>query len=648
MISKHTTYTAVHKGIALALLLLSNVVALSAQTLRVYCGQICTAFTDIASQMPYTDGGSTLTIDGTTFNVSEIDSIVIDNSTVSDNTVGVTYNGTTANVVIAGNVASMLTTSVTAANVSIEQSSELADEITYTLQGTSTNGSFYMDGDLKASVVLNGLTLTSTEGAAINIQNGKRINIEIADSTTNTLVDAASGSQKACLMVNGHTEFKGGGVLNITGNTKHAFWGDEYVELKKSTGTINILSAQKDGMNINQYFEMKGGTLTMTSLGDDGISVAATDDTTDEQNGQVIISGGTINITATATAAKGISCDSLLTVSDGTLNISTSGAGTYDSDDKDTSSSSCLKSDYNIAISGGTLTLKSTGTGGKGISADGDVNISGGTISVTTTGKEYTYSNQSALPKGIKADGNVTIDGGEITVSCTGGEGAEGIESKNTLTVNDGTIIVNTYDDCLNASSVLVINGGKIYARATNNDAIDSNGTLTITGGVVIALGTTTPEGSFDCDSNTFAITGGTIIGLGGDVSTPTTSVTTQPVIILQSQTFSSGQYLALNDGDGANIFAFQVPVAYSGTKLILSSPSLSVGSSCSVNTGATVTADEAWQGYSENATVSGGTSTTVSITSVVTNSTGSTTPGGGTTGPGGGTTGPGGNTGRW
>ncbi len=55
------------------------------------------------------------------------------------------------------------------------------------------------------------------------------------------------------------------------------------------------------------------------------------------------------------------------------------------------------------------------------------------------------------------------------------------------------------YDDCMNASNSIVINGGSIYCYSSGNDGIDSNGTLTITGGVVIASGTTSPEDGFDC-----------------------------------------------------------------------------------------------------------------------------------------------------
>lgn len=114
----------------------------------------------------------------------------------------------------------------------------------------------------------------------------------------------------------------------------------------------------------------------------------------------------------------------------------------------------------------------------------------------------------------------------------TGGEGSEGIESKNVMTINGGDIAVYAYDDCLNASNNITINGGSVYCYSTGNDGVDSNGTLTITGGTVVASGTTSPEDGFDCDQNTFKITGGTVLGIGGGTSTPTANSCIQRSVI--------------------------------------------------------------------------------------------------------------------
>lgn len=608
----------------MSLMALAALTALSAgaQTLNIYTGQVKTAVTATADQLPYTDG-TTFTACEKAFAISDIDSMVVDTVTVEDNTILVEYDDDEAWVTVAGNIAKYIDATVSGAHVTIVQSADVTEELTYTLQGESSNGSFWMDGELKISLVLNGLTLTCPDSAAINIRDGKRISVQLVEGTVNTLVDGADGSQKGCFVVNGHAEFKGAGTLNITGNAKHAFFGDEYVELKSSTGTINIISAAKDGMNINQYFEMKGGTVNISGIGDDGIQVSVTDDETDEQNGQVIISGGTLDITVTATAAKGIKCDDDMAISGGTLTITTSGTGEYDSDDKDVSACACLKADGELSISDGTLTLTSTGKGGKGISSDGNMFISGGTVNVTTTGATYTYGSYDALPKGIKSDADLTVSGGSVTISATGGDGAEGLECKDSMIISGGDIIINSYDDAINATNDIIVTGGRVYAYASGNDAIDSNGTLRFMGGLVLACSTDEPEGPFDCDENTFALQGGTIIGVGGDASSPTSSETTQPTIILDGGSYTSGTYMALVDPDNAPVFCFKIPRTFSSAELFISSDTLEAGNTYTVLIDCDMTINTEWQGYSEDSTVNSGTELSeLTLSSMVTQET--------------------------
>ena len=268
-------------------------------------------------------------------------------STWADNNVTVSYNGTTATVTVDDNVAQYLTVTQSGAHVSIAQSANVAEEITYTLSGMSTDGEFYMSGSFKATIQLSGLTLTNTtpvySGAAIHIQNSKRINIKVMDGTTNTLTDAANGSQKGCLYVKGHAEFKQRGTLNIVGNTSHGIKAGEYISVKNAT--INVTSAVGDGISCNQYFLMESGAVTISGTGDDGIqcdldgetSTGMTVDHEDEDSGNVYISGGSITINSDAIAAKGIKCQGDAYISgDPVINVTTTGKGEWDSTDQET------------------------------------------------------------------------------------------------------------------------------------------------------------------------------------------------------------------------------------------------------------------------------------------------------------------------
>ena len=235
---------------------------------------------------------------------------------IDNNTVEVVYNGTTATVTVADNIANYVTvTSGTSSHVKLTQTNTNnvdGDEITYILSGTSTNGEFNMTGSFKCTVSLNNVTLTNPSGAAINIANGKRIKIKAETDTENTLTDG-NGSQKGCLYVKGHLELRGNGTLNVTGNYAHAIKSGEYISIRNIK--INVLGSVKDGMNCNEYFLMESGTVNITNAGDDGIQcdientagtpIAATDNEhTDEDTGNFYQTGGTLNISL-ATSSEG-------------------------------------------------------------------------------------------------------------------------------------------------------------------------------------------------------------------------------------------------------------------------------------------------------------------------------------------------------
>lgn len=557
-----------------------------AQTLNVVTDNITYAFPAAQTGNMTYQNGESLTIMGKTFSVSDITKMYVDNSEVTDNTVGVSYNGTAATVTVAGNVAQHVTPTVNGAHVSIVQGTEVGDdtgEITYTLNGSSTDGEFTMEGSYKASIELNGLSLTNTTGAPLNIQDGKRIDLSVKKGTENTLTDATSGDWKGCIVCKGHLELKGKGTLNVYGNTAHAIYSKEYVEMKNCT--VNVLSAVKDGINCNQYFLMESGSLNISGVADDGVQVSYKDDTDREaeDTGALTIQGGTVNISVTGIATKGLKAEGNLTISDGNITITTSGNGKWDTDDQKTKAASCISADGNIQIDGGTLNLTSTGAGGKGINGDSTLVINNGNITISTTGGMYAYvngkedtnytgntdnldSDYKSSPKGMKIDGNVEINGGTIYVSTTG-NGAEGIESKAELTINDGTIVINAYDDAINSSSHMYIKGGDITVVASNNDGLDSNGNMYISGGTIKAFGTTSPECGIDAneeDGYSVIFTGGTLLAVGGGNSVPSTSESTQPYVTT-SMSVSANSEISIKSGS-TTLATFTVPSTFSSS----------------------------------------------------------------------------------
>ena len=178
----------------------------------------------------------------------------------------------------------------------------------------------------------------------------------------------------------------------------------------------------------------------------------------------------------------------------------------------------------------------------------------------------------------------------------------------------------------------MTINGGSIYCYSSNNDAIDSNSTLTITGGLIIAAGTTAPEGGFDCDNNTFKITGGTLLGIGGSTSTPSSSSTQRSVIYNGSA--NAATLITFINADSKAIMTYDVPKQYSQMVMLYSSSSLESSKTYTIYTGGSFTGGTTFHGFTTGQTYTSGskatTFTTSSIVTTVGTTTGGNTPGGG------------------
>jgi hypothetical protein len=537
-----------------------------AQTLNVSVGSVTDQYPSAQTgEMTFT-GGTQMTVMGKTYDISQIGKMWTDQTQVKDNEVNVVYSGDAALVYVAGNIARYVTATVSGAHVSLTQSADITNdlindgtfsEITYNLSGTSTDGSLTLGGTAKCTVAVNGLELTNPNGAPINITNGKRVDLSVKKGSTNTLKDGTASTAKGCLYCKGHLELKGKGTLNVYayGSAAHGIKSGDYLEMKNCT--VNILAATKDGVSCNEYFLMESGELNISGTGDDGIqcdldgttSTGELTDHEDEDTGNIYLEGGTISIAVTADAAKGIKASGDMRISETdstplTVNITTSGGGVWDTDKVKTKSASCLSADGNMTISGGTLTLTSTGAGGKGINADGNLTVNGGTTTIKTSGNAVGASSNGTLtvitssqqldrydsdykssPKGIKVDGTIIVNDGIINVT-TSGAGGEGIESKTSITFNGGQTYVSSSDDGINASynattggsGDMTINDGYIYVISSGNDAMDSNGNFYIKGGVVYAIGSSGAEKSLDANTEEgkkLYIQGGTLIAVG-------------------------------------------------------------------------------------------------------------------------------------
>ena len=346
-------------------------------------------------------GNDTITVGDTAFRVGEIDSITFKKPDemgdfVTD-TVYVAFSETTATVTPA-NVAG-ITVETDGAYVTLTNDNT-DREMTFVLSGQSSQGSFTYNGSYKTCIQLAGVSLKSNNGAALDIKCGKRIALELLEGTDNYLEDCAEDlGQKAALYCKGHLEVSKGGTLSVKGNCTHAIKTKEYMLVKSTTGGITVTGAEGDGIHAGQYFKMNGSTVNISGVKGDGIQAESTGED-DDFDGQMMLRGGTVNVSVTERDVAAIKCDSLL------------------------------------AITGGTITVSTTGDGDKGFKSKGDISISGGDITVNQSGQYIVENNDPGYVVAVKAGGNLDISGGSITIQNTA-EAGKGLSADGDITVSE-------------------------------------------------------------------------------------------------------------------------------------------------------------------------------------------------------------------
>ena len=331
------------------------------------------------------------------------------------------------------------------------QTVTITQEGTYQIAGTLDDGALIVESgeNAKITLVLGGVSIKNTTGAAIQIATADDVTIELSEGTTNVLqsgeeVDIATATESeeasgGALQSKADLKIKGKGSLTVLGYLNNGIHCTK--DLKIKNGNISV-TALGHGIKGKNSVTVSGGTVTVTS-GKDGIT---SDETENEEKGFVTIEDGEIIITS---AGDGVSAETTLTVTGGVISI-ISGGGSANAQQKTDNMRDWLDFD-NSASDDNSASCK-------GLKAGKALVISGGSITI------------DAQDDALHTDGDMTISGGECILS-TGDDGAHAALS---LTVLDGKITVLTSYEGLEANQITLA-GGELDITASD-DGINANG----------------------------------------------------------------------------------------------------------------------------------------------------------------------------
>ena len=229
----------------------------------------------------------------------------------------------------------------------------------YTVTGLLSEGQIVVNADDNAeiTIVLNGTFITCSNGSPIYIKNADNVKIKSEENTYNCIVDARSEADdnsdnsssengNAAIYAACDLKLVGKGALSVTGNYNNGIQSKDDISIKNVTIKVNAVNNAIKG---NDEVAIESGEIIAISRKGDGIKTSNSSlSTKGKQKGNVIISGGNIDIYA---ACDGIDAAYGVDVSgDGNLNIYTDTYSDYcEAVAADTSGSSASSSDSSIS-----------------------------------------------------------------------------------------------------------------------------------------------------------------------------------------------------------------------------------------------------------------------------------------------------------
>ncbi|MCR2783624.1 MULTISPECIES: carbohydrate-binding domain-containing protein [unclassified Microbacterium] len=427
---------------------------------------------------------------------------------------------------------------------------------TYLVSG-DLEGQLVVDSDDEGAVtlVLDGVDISNSDGAAIDIAAAAEAVIVLAEGSANTLSDANGYAKdveaNAALASAADLTITGSGSLSVAGNGNDGIASRDGLVIQ--SGAIDV-DAVGDGIRGKDHLVVRGGDIAVDA-GGDGLKA---DNEEDADRGYVAIEDGTVTLVS---GGDGIDAYTDIVQTGGTVDIEAGRGSTSDPE-------SGAK-----GIVAGTIAVLESGV----------VNIDAADDAINTNAYLHLAGADVTLASGddaAHAELQLVVSDGDVTVTSS----VEALEGGQ-ITVEDGTIALTASDDAINVSEpdagtaelTLVIAGGELVVDA-GGDGLDANGPIEITGGTVIVHGPTADgNGAIDADGGV-TVSSGTLLALGpaGMAQAPSADSAQATVQFTANGGIAPGTVLTIVSASGEQLGT--VTATKQAQNLVFSAPGLTNG----------------------------------------------------------------------
>lgn len=390
----------------------------------------------------------------------------------------------------------------------------------------------------------------------------------------------------------------------FTANDRNADWSRSGATRITLTGDGGSVTGGGAYVNDGDVHILYAGTYILSGTLTDGSVIVEADD---NDKIWILLDGVSLYCSDSAAILVEQAKKVFLTLAEGTENSVSSGAE-YRSDAVSAGIDGAIYARDDLTVNGGG-SLRVTAEYRHGIVCNDDLVIAGGALEITAP-QDGIHANDSARfseaaitihagDDGITVSNDdetayVYVESGSISIpSCY--EGIEAID----ITIAGGTLDIRPTDDGINANgrgsnANIHISGGDItIVNETGRDAdgLDSNGSIEISGGrLLISVNGTGSNAAIDCgteNGGTCTISGGTVIAAGGSaMAEGFDSSSEQCFIMYNTSTASAGTTVTLKNAAGSVLLSEVVPCSFSS--VVLSTPGLQMGETCTLSIGGT------------------------------------------------------------